>query len=108
MRTVKFFLIATFVSFAMISFSAVKPGEDKPEKSIAIEKALMSRGLIKAMNFQLTEDFISVEHPGLYYAKVRYHEEVIVIFGKLEAWKKYFRERKWVSRKALQGNRITH
>ncbi len=105
MKTVKFILIATFVSFAMMSFSAIEAGLDKPDQQIAIEKAMMSRGLLNAMNFQISEDLISIEQPGFYFAKVRYHGKTFVIYGKLKAWQKYFRERKWVRVKNLKENK---
>ena len=108
MKTVKFILVAAIVSFAMMSFANISQDVNKPQTKIAIEKALMSRGLQHAMDFQITEDLIAVERQGFYYAKVRYKDQVLIIYGTLRDWKKYFLERKWVGTKDVIASRIVH
>ncbi len=108
MKTVKLILIAAFVSFAMMSFSATINDVDKPNNRIAIEKAMMDRGLLDAMNLQIDESLIAVEHQGFYYAKVRYNGKILIIYGKLKAFQKYFRVRKWVSEKPVSGDKFIH
>jgi hypothetical protein len=96
MKTMKPVLIATFVAFAMMSFSAVNLDQAKPDKKIAIEKAMMDRVILSAMNY-ISEDLIAVEHQGFYYARVRVRNTMITIYGDLEAWQEYFIQRKWVN-----------
>jgi len=103
MKTVKFILIAAFVSFAMMSYSTVKADIDKPAQKISILKAMMSRGLVDAINLQVSEDLIAVERQGFYYAKVRYKDSVIIIYGSLRDWQKYFREKKREGKKVVTG-----
>jgi len=97
MKTVKFILIAAFVSFAMMSYSTIKADVYKPDPKISINKAMMDRGLLDAMNLQISEDLIDVERDGYYFAKVKWDGRIVIIYGKLKDWEKYFRERKWVS-----------
>lgn len=96
MKTMKLVLVAAFVSFAMMSYSAATVDKATPDKSIAIEKALMDRVILNAMNY-INEDLIGVERNGLYYAKVRVRNAIIIIYGDYEAWQQYFIQRKWVN-----------
>jgi hypothetical protein len=95
MKAVKFVLIAAFVSFVMMGFSVENPYHAKSEKLIAIEKAMMDRVILRAMDY-ISEDLIAVERDGYYYAKVRVRNNMITIYGDYPAWQQYFIQRKWV------------
>ncbi len=96
MKTVKFALIAAFISAAMLSYSSNYSESAKPEKRIAIEKAIGDRVILAAMNY-INEDLISVERQGFYYAKIRVRNSMIVVYGDYAAWQEYFIQRKWVN-----------
>lgn len=106
MKTLKFVLIAAFVSFAMMSFSTTILDVDKPDKKIHVNHAMMDRGLLDAMNLQISEDLIEVERPGMYYVKIRFRGSFITIYGDLKSFQKYFRARKWVSERAPAPKKI--
>ena len=97
MKALKLVLIATVVSFAMMSYAGVdkeNPAQ-KVEKErvikISLTQALTNPGLVCAMYQQLTPAFLQVEQPGLYVATVRYMRKLIEISGTREAWVEFFR-----------------
>ena len=96
MKTLRFALIAAFISTTMMSFAADHSDRAKPEKLIAIEKAITDHMMLKAMDY-ISEDLISVERNGLYYAKIRVRNSLITVYGDYEAWQEYFIQRKWVN-----------
>ncbi len=96
MKTLKFALIAVFVSAAMMSFSAENLELARPEKSISIEKAMMDPVMLNAMDY-INEALIAVERDGLYYAKIRVRNRIVTVYGDYPAWQEYFIQRKWVN-----------
>lgn len=98
MKTSKFVLVITFVAFATMIFAqAERPKNNEPAPTantilvkISLEKALMNRGLVKAMYQQLDPQFLQNEVPGLYTATVRYRKVTYAIFGTLKAWRHFF------------------
>jgi len=109
MKALKLVLIATVVSFAMMSYAGVdkeNPAQ-KVEKErvikITLRQALTNPGLVCAMYQQLTPAFLQVEQPGLYVGTVRYMHKLIEIYGTREAWVEFFRNKPgWVPIGTLQ------
>jgi hypothetical protein len=80
----------------MMSFATDYSNRTKPEKGIAIEKAVMDRVILNAMNY-ISEDLIAVERSGKYYARIRVRNSIITVYGDYSAWQQYFIQRKWVN-----------
>ena len=91
MKTLKIALIAALVSFVAMSYAKVEPdNNNKKIQVIALEQAVKNPGLVVAMKVQLNTEFLKIEHPGFYYAKVKYQNTTYVIYGKRQAWLKFF------------------
>ena len=101
MKTVKLVLVATFVSSAMMSFSHPVLFSEKPADKLSLENAMMAKGLVQAIQLQITTDLIAIEHPVFYYAKVRYNNKIIFIYGTYQEWKRFFHDKFWVSKKEV-------
>ena len=91
MKTLKLTLIAAILSFAMVSYAGVNPPKHaKKIVKISLTQALKEPGLVNAMHNQLSMAFLKLEQPGLYTANVKYNLNVYKIYGKREAWIRFF------------------
>ncbi len=50
-------------------------------------------GLVHAMYVQLNTDFLKIEQPGLYSARVTFKGHVYKIYGTRHGWIKFFRNK---------------
>jgi len=90
MKTVKFVLIAAFVTFALMSFSEDHKVKVNNIVSISLEKAMESRGLVRAMYLQLDQSFINAEKSGYYTAEVTFRGNRYLIRGSYKQWELFF------------------
>jgi hypothetical protein len=90
MKTLKFALIAAFLSFALVGYSTDHKKNVVRTVKISIDKALDDRGLVREMYIQLDESFLDVETSKMYFAKVRYHQNLYVIYGTYKQWESFF------------------
>ena len=91
MKTLRIALIAALVCFVAMSYAKVEPNNNKKIQVISLEQAVKNPGLVVAMKVQLDTEFLKIEHPGWYYAKVKYQNTTYVIYGKRQAWLRFFK-----------------
>ena len=92
MKTLRIALIAALVCFVAMSYAKVEPNNNnKKIKVIALEQAVKNPGLVVAMKVQLDTEFLKIEHPGFYYGVVKYQNTTYVIYGKRQAWLRFFK-----------------
>ncbi len=90
MKTLKFALIAAFLSFALVGYSTDHKKTIVRTVKISIDKALDDRGLVREMYIQLDEKFLNVENSTLYFAKVKYQKNLYLIYGTYKEWESFF------------------
>ncbi len=92
MKAMRIVLIAVLVSFVAMSYAKEKPNNNsKKINVIALEQAVRIPGLVMAMKAQLDTEFLKIEHPGWYSARVKYQHSTYVIYGKRQAWLRFFK-----------------
>ena len=92
MKTLKFVLIAAFLSFAVAGFSTDYQKKMSKTVKISLSKALESRGLVWAMYNQLDDDFLKLgsENNAPYVVKVKYRKCLYLIHGDYKEWVLFF------------------
>jgi hypothetical protein len=89
MKTAKLMLMVAFLAFGTMLFA--QNSNDGATVKIKITEALQNRGLVKAMQAQLSlNDLMRSENNGLCCAKVNYNHTVYVIFGTKDQWVAFF------------------
>jgi len=96
MKTLKFVLVAAFISFSMMGYSHIGYNPGIANLNVAIETAMSNSELLLDMFHQINEDMIKGEHRGFYIARVLHKGQTYLIHGDLEAWEAYFILSKWV------------
>ena len=96
MKTTKFVLVITFVAFATMIFAqAERPSQNEPVPhqrcvKIALEKAMLDRGLKIAIYQQIQPGFLVNDQP-LYTARILYSHTVYFVYGTYGEWKAFLR-----------------
>ena len=93
MKALRIALIAALVCFVAMSYAKEDPNNNNNNnkvKVIALEQAIKNPGLVVAMKAQLDTEFLKIEHPGWYYGVVKYQNTTYVIYGKRQAWLRFF------------------
>ncbi len=92
MKTLKFVLIAAFLSFAVTGFSIDDRHKVTKTVTISLSKALESRGLVRAMYIQLDDDFLKLNsrNRAEYIVRVNYHSFIYLIHGTYKEWVLFF------------------
>jgi hypothetical protein len=90
MKTLKFALIAAFLSLVLTGYSADHKKNVVRTVKISIDKALDDRGLVREMFIQLDEKFLDVDGSRLYFAKVKYENSLYLIYGTYKEWESFF------------------
>ena len=91
MRTLRFKLITTILSYKMISCAGNKRSPQvKKIIRITLARALTEPKLVKAMYAKLSINFLKLEQPGFYSATVTHTGVVYWIDGSRNAWVRFF------------------
>jgi hypothetical protein len=92
MKTLRLALVAAILSFALISYAGIKPGQNQSKKvvKISLKLALTEPGLVRAMHAQLKISFLKIDQQGQYVGTVFYHQVVYKIYGTRTEWIRFF------------------
>jgi|GEM_PF-1288842 len=90
MKTLKFALIAAFISLALVGYSTDNKTNTSLTLKISVKKALEERGLVRQMYIQLDESFLNSESTRYYFARVTFRDRLYVIYGTHEDWVSFF------------------
>ena len=94
MKTLKFAMIAAFISCMMLSFCYADGFKEKPKfrkaVTLAYEKAVQNPGLLAAMEQQIGFEELMGPHQDYYVAKVVYLGVVYQISGSYYQWMNFF------------------
>lgn len=90
MKTLKLAMVAIILSVAVVCLADSKPPAAKKVVCISLSQAMSEPGLVAAMYDQLGPAFLGVEHPGYYWATVKYNNVSYRIFAPRKAWKRFF------------------
>lgn len=91
MKNLKFYLIATLLSFALLSYADNGPGNSKRIIKVTLSQARTVPGMTAAMYAQLNPSFLNFEQPGQYSAVVRLNHKVYLVIASRKAWLTFFR-----------------
>ena len=94
MKTLKLALIATILSFAMISYAGNDTEKPQAKKiiKISLTQAMKVPGLVTAMHEQLNINILKQEPEAvnLFSAKVRYNFNYYKVIGTHASWARFF------------------
>jgi len=90
MKTLKFALIAAILSLALAGYSTDHKIKVVRTIKISIDKACDERGLVRAMYVQLDEAIVLKERSKIYVARVKYNNNLYLIFGTQKEWESFF------------------
>jgi hypothetical protein len=96
MKTTKFVLVITFVAFAAMIYaqadrtSPTKPAPHQRVVKIALEKAVLDRGLKIAIYKQVQPGLLLNDQP-LYFTRVYYHRTIYLVYGSYGEWKAFLK-----------------
>ena len=90
MKTLKFALIAAILSLALAGYSTDHKINVVRTIKISIDKACDERGLVRAMYVQLDEALVLMERSKIYVARIKYNNNLYLIFGTQKEWESFF------------------
>jgi hypothetical protein len=90
MKTLKFALIAAFLSVALIGYSTDHKKEVVRTIKITVDQALDERGLVREMYIQLDEKTFLKERTKVYVARIKYQKDLYLIHGTYKQWELFF------------------
>jgi hypothetical protein len=90
MKTLKFALIAAFLSLALAGYSSDHKKDVVRTIKITIDQALDERGLVREMYIQLDEKTFLNERAKVYVARVKYRKSLYLIQGTYKEWESFF------------------
>lgn len=95
MKTLKYAIIAVFVTCTMVSLAKADGLKEKPKNiiSLTLEKALHNQGLVVAMYQQLNPSFLN-NNQLTYTVSVNFEGTLYRISGTYSQWREFFR-RPW-------------
>jgi hypothetical protein len=88
MKAIKLVLVIAILGIAGLSYADVDPGPRTFK--VTLQKAMESRGLVRAIYQQVDQSFLQVDQNGYYVARVVYNHSIYVIYGKYEEWVRFF------------------